>query len=81
MNRDAQLARLRDEPNWDVAVIGGDATGRGVALTLPPAIPRRAPGRGAGRSGRRAAAGRARCGLRRGRVGTGLQGAHYLELP
>ena len=36
MNRDAQLARLRDEPNWDVAVIGGDATGRGVALTQPP---------------------------------------------
>jgi glycerol-3-phosphate dehydrogenase len=32
MNRAAQLQRLRAEPRWDVAVIGGGATGLGVAL-------------------------------------------------
>ncbi|MDP9044841.1 MAG: glycerol-3-phosphate dehydrogenase/oxidase [Pseudomonadota bacterium] len=32
MNRQEQLARLRLEKEWDVAVIGGGATGLGVAL-------------------------------------------------
>lgn len=32
MNRDEQLRRLRTENKWDVAVIGGGATGLGVAL-------------------------------------------------
>lgn len=32
MNRTEQLARLRTEEQWDVAVIGGGATGLGVAL-------------------------------------------------
>ena len=32
MNRTEQLARLRAEPSWDLAVIGGGATGLGVAL-------------------------------------------------
>jgi glycerol-3-phosphate dehydrogenase len=32
MNRDEQLARLRADEDWDVAVIGGGATGLGVAL-------------------------------------------------
>ena len=32
MNRDEQLQRLRTEKQWDVAVIGGGATGLGVAL-------------------------------------------------
>ncbi len=32
MNRDEQLQRLRAEEEWDVAVIGGGATGLGVAL-------------------------------------------------
>jgi len=32
MNRNEQLQRLRTEKQWDVAVIGGGATGLGVAL-------------------------------------------------
>ncbi len=32
MNRDDQLARLRADEDWDIAVIGGGATGLGVAL-------------------------------------------------
>ena len=32
MHRDEQLARLRDDTPWDLAVIGGGATGLGVAL-------------------------------------------------
>ena len=32
MNRDEQLQRLRATPRWDLAVIGGGATGLGVAL-------------------------------------------------
>ena len=32
MNRTEQLARLRTETSWDMAVIGGGATGLGVAL-------------------------------------------------
>ena len=32
MNRHEQLQRLRTQTQWDVAVIGGGATGLGVAL-------------------------------------------------
>ena len=32
MNRDEQLVRLRTQKHWDLAVIGGGATGLGVAL-------------------------------------------------
>ncbi len=32
MNRQEQLARLREAQRWDIAVIGGGATGLGVAL-------------------------------------------------
>ncbi|WP_077034738.1 glycerol-3-phosphate dehydrogenase/oxidase [Pelomonas sp. KK5] len=32
IDRAAQLARLRDTPQWDLVVIGGGATGLGVAL-------------------------------------------------
>src|SRR6478609_3286422 len=32
MNRSSMLQQLKDEPEWDVAIIGGGATGLGAAV-------------------------------------------------